>query len=106
MVEAVGKPETIRYPIGRVRAAGRAVSVGLTPEDARFPEVHLIRKELDVLGSRNSRQMFPRALEFVRSHQGLLANVITHELPLADAERGIHLMRDKADGVMKAVLAV
>ena len=106
VVEAVGKPETVRHTIELVSPAGRAVIVGLSAEDARFPEVHLIRKEVDVLGSRNSRCMFPKAIEFVRSHQDLLGRVITHELPLCDAERGIQIMRDKADGAMKAVLKV
>ncbi len=106
VVEAVGKEETIRHAVELVRPAGRVVVVGLMAGDAAFPEVHLIRKELDLLGSRNSVGMFGKAIEFVRSQQEALAKVVTHELPLEDAERGIALMRDQADGVMKAVLRV
>ena len=106
VIEAVGIAQTIRAAIDLVRAAGRVVVIGVSPQDVQFPEVQLIRKELDLLGTRNSCHMFPRALEFVRGHQDKLSRLITHEFPLVEAERGIQTMMNQDEDVVKVLLAV
>ena len=104
VIEAVGIASTIRAAINLVLAAGRVVVIGVSLQDAQFPEVQLVRKELDLLGTRNSCRMFPRALEFVSDHQDKLGSLITHEFPLVEAERGIQTMMDPDEDVMKVVL--
>jgi len=106
VVEAVGLAQTIASAVDLVRPAGRVVVIGVSTQDIQFTEALLIRKELDLLGSRNSADMFPRALQFVQSHQAALDQLITHELPLAEAEAGIRLMMDKTEDVMKVLLRV
>jgi len=106
VVEAVGPSHTVRAAIELVRPAGRVVVIGLSPEDVRFAEVLVIRKEIDILGSRNSCRMFPRAIEFVRSHQDILAPLITQEFPLDEAERAIQTMMDTGSDAMKAMVRI
>ncbi len=104
VIDAAGQGEAIRLAIETARPAGRVVLVGLREGDAAFRHVCVIRKELDVLGSRNSAGLFPEAIAFVDAHRETLQSLITHELPLSAIERGLQLTRDKPPGVMKVMV--
>jgi threonine dehydrogenase-like Zn-dependent dehydrogenase len=54
VVEAVGLPQTYRSAIEMVAYAGRVVYIGYAREHVEYDTRFFVRKELDILGSRNA----------------------------------------------------
>ena len=104
--EAVGRPQTLRTAIDLVRNAGRVVAVGLCRDEVAIPVVDIIRKDLTLLGTRNSCGKFPQVIAFLERHRDNLSHVITDEFPLEEAEVAIRRIEDPNLDVMKVVLRV
>lgn len=63
--EVVGAAPTIGLALQMVSYAGQIVLVGVCPDEVCLRPELLNKRELDVLGSRNSRGVFPGVLELV-----------------------------------------
>lgn len=85
--EAVGSEATIKQALNVVSAAGRVVIVGLCSGGVELQPSLFIRKELDLLGSRNSSGRFPEALGLVLDGKVRARELITHRFPLEMAPR-------------------
>lgn len=85
VLEAVGRPETIEEAVELVAAGGRVVVVGLTDSQIYFKASVFVRKELDFLGSRNSRGAFPEVLRLAEAREVNPSALITERVPFADA---------------------
>lgn len=83
--EATGVPAVIRSAIDLVAPSGRVVIVGLSQQDVSLPVVEFTRKELTVLGSRNSSGIFPQAVDLVRRQRDRASLLITHRFPVERA---------------------
>ena len=104
--EAVGRAETVREGLGLVRPGGRYVSAGFGQPGGTMacdPFADLVRPDLKVIGVwvSHTRHM-RRALALVRLHLDDFAAMVTHALPLAEANAAHDLMR--RGEAMKAVL--
>ncbi len=105
--EAVGKAETMREGLGLVRPGGRYVSTGFGQPGGTMawdPFADLVRPDLKVVGVwvSHTRHM-RRALDLMKTRLDDFAAMITHTLPLAEANAAHDLMR--RGEAMKAVLA-
>ena len=47
---------------------------------------------------------FPDCIELVASGKLALGKLITHHFPLEEVEKGLRLMREKAENVMKVII--
>jgi len=103
VIEAVGSEMTIGQAIDVVSAAGRVVLVGLYGHKMAFEPLSLIRKELDVMGSRNSSGMFPKAIDLASNGDVDLGRMVTHRFPL---EKAPEVFRKIDDGTIKPVKVV
>lgn len=54
VIEAVGAPATYRLAIERVAFTGRVVCIGYAAGDVPLTTAHFVKKELDIMGSRNA----------------------------------------------------
>lgn len=85
-VEAIGIPETYRSAVEEVAYTGRVVYIGYAKEDVNYQTQLFVKKELDLLGSRNSsKDDFARALKLLESGQIPVNDVISKIVPFADA---------------------
>ncbi len=101
--EAVGAAATIESTIYLVSYAGRIVIVGHGHEPVEFKEPHLItKKELDIRGSRNSRNTFPDAIKFIQSCD--VRTLITHIFPYTKIQRAFSILETKSEPVTKILL--
>ena len=99
--DAAGAPETINLGLKCARSGGRFTLIGL-PEPLHFEvDIHTaMAKELQV-------QMMKRSNHKGRAAAALLASgripttLITHALPLEQAQRGFEIVRNYEDGVGK-----
>jgi threonine dehydrogenase-like Zn-dependent dehydrogenase len=86
-VEAVGLPETFRLAVEAVAFAGRVVYVGYAKEEVSYDTTKFVRKELDIMGSRNALRVFPAVIKMMEKRQKPFMDLITKIYPFAEAPR-------------------
>ena len=104
VIEAVGKAETIRRTLDLVAYAGRIVIIGHSKDEVSLPAQTLVRKEIDLLGSRNSRGAFPEVIRLM--HQGTvdMRPLVSHRLPFSEAIEAFELWDTAPNLISKIVL--
>lgn len=98
-LEATGRPEAMEAAFLSTRKRGAAVLIGIPRSEAvvTLPAMTIPRMERRILGSVYGSSMperdFPLTLELYRAGRLPLDRLISHRLPLDEAERGFELMR-------------
>ncbi len=98
-IEATGRPEAMEAAFLSTRPRGAAVLVGIPRADAvlSLPATTIPRMERRVLGSiygsSRPERDFADTLERYRRGELPLDRLVSHRLPLEDAERGFELMQ-------------
>jgi threonine dehydrogenase-like Zn-dependent dehydrogenase len=82
-IEAVGLPQTYRLAVEAVAFAGRVVYVGYAKQNVSFDTTLFVKKELDVLGSRNALDVFPAVLEMLENKERPFPDLVTRVFPFA-----------------------
>lgn len=91
VIEAVGSPDTYRLAIEQAQFCGRVACIGYAKSDVSLPTGLIVKKELDVRGSRNATPAdFEAVIRCVRSG----------ELPLAQFISGI-VRPEEAQGALE-----
>ncbi len=104
-LDATGVPAAVRAMVEMVASAGRAVQVGMAPEDAPIRIGALTEKELDVLGaSCCTGEDFAEAVAVVERNADALAPLVSHEFALTQAPEAIHFAMSNPTEVMKVVI--
>ncbi len=85
VVEAIGNPATFRAAVEEVAFTGRVVYIGYAKAPVEYETRMFVQKELDLLGSRNCLGDFPRVIEVLEAGRFPVDDVITREVPLAEA---------------------
>jgi Zn-dependent alcohol dehydrogenase len=97
-IEATGRPEAMQAAFLSTRPRGAAVLIGIPRSDAvlSLPAGTIPRMERRVLGSiygsSRPERDFPHTLSLYRSGRLPLDRLVSHRLPLEEAERGFELM--------------
>jgi len=102
--EATGVPGVLEQAIDLVASSGSVVVVGLSRMSVSVPMVEFTRKELAVLGSRNSAGEFPAAVDLVRSNRVKLERLITHRFDLEDGRAAFLQAQDHPDETGKVII--
>lgn len=84
-IEAVGLPETFRLAVEAAAYSGRVVYVGYTKEAVTFNTTDFVRKELDILGSRNALRVFPAVMRMLARRQVPFRDLISRVYPFPKA---------------------
>jgi threonine dehydrogenase-like Zn-dependent dehydrogenase len=91
--------------VDMVASAGRAVQVGMSGEEVSLRIGSLTEKELDLLGvSCCGSEDFAEAVALVERHSALVATMISHEFPLAQAPEALRFAMSNPTEVMKVVI--
>jgi threonine dehydrogenase-like Zn-dependent dehydrogenase len=107
IVEAVGNPETYRKAVEEVAFAGRVVCIGYAKDDAPLSTKLIVRKELDMFGSRNAT-----ALDFISVGKLLSASgsrfdsLISSEVPMNQAAEGLADWAKNPGKIIKLVAVI
>ena len=104
-----GAADTLGEAVRLVRPAGTVVVLGVFSTPPELPALALLEKEVRVVGSlmydhTGPRPDFQIAIELIRQHRGVLADLITHRLPLDDIQQGFAVASDKRAGAVKVTV--
>jgi L-gulonate 5-dehydrogenase len=103
-IEATGHPASTTAAIDCLGHAGRLSLVGWNKAPITVDTVQLMRKELDVYGSRNSCHMFPRAISILAGGGIDTQTMISHRFPMSKAVEAMDLMSNKQSTALKVIL--
>lgn len=84
VIEASGNAVAIRSSLDYVSYAGRIALVGWPKSEVPLPTALFTKKELDVVGSRNSFHAFPESISLIASGKVDVAAVITRTVAFAE----------------------
>ena len=86
VIEAVGLPETFVNAVAEVAFTGRVVYIGYAKAPVTFDTSQFVKKELDILGSRNATaDDFRAVMEMLRRGVFPVADAVTRVVGLDDA---------------------
>ena len=107
-LEFIGNAGAMSQCAKSLRTGGRAVLVGLTPEELRLlPAAALVASELEVVGSFGATALELRELFDMLARGDLdLSRSITHRLPLEDADRALEMLRTREGHPLRIVLDI
>lgn len=104
VIEATGAPALVRVATEITAPSGTVVIVGISTAEVCLPVSDFSRKELNVLGARNSSGEFPAAVDLVARYADRLADLVTHEYDLSDAPAALEYARTHPETVVKAIV--
>jgi threonine dehydrogenase-like Zn-dependent dehydrogenase len=90
VIEAVGLPQTYRLAVDAVSYAGRVVYVGYANQEVSYNTTLFVRKELDILGSRNALRVFPAVIKMLERRQQPFPDLITQVYPFDETGQALH----------------
>ena len=106
VIEAVGRKETIEETVNYVAPSGRIVIVGVGRDVVCFPQQVFNKKEIDFLGSRNSKGMFAKLISLVNSGKLTMKPLVTHRITLEEVPEMLRFMDSNPGGVMKVLVTL
>jgi len=104
VIEAVGRPATVRQALELVAASGRVVMLGLCSDEICIPGALMVRKELDFRGSRLHGGTIPEAVALAESGEAAPERLVTHHMALTDVAQAFELMTAEPDTTLKVIL--
>lgn len=106
VIDAVCIPSTFEQAVQVASAAGRVVSLGFTDIPSQIAQLHITKKELDIVGSRLHANKFPEVIGWVE--EGLLKPGIlrTHSFTADKVKEAVALIESAPDGLCKAVVTL
>ncbi len=90
--EASGNPASVSQAVSMVRPGGKVILIGIHPVSAEFPTTNLVRSSKSIIGAYGyDLAIWHRALILFSSGKVRVEPMVTHRLPLSEAEKGFEL---------------
>jgi 2-desacetyl-2-hydroxyethyl bacteriochlorophyllide A dehydrogenase len=102
--EATGVAACTRMTTALVAQAGRIILIGWNKGPVEIDTVTLMRKEVDLLGSRNSVNAFPQVLQLLADSIVDSKRMITHRFAMSKAEAALDMLDKGYDSALKIVI--
>jgi len=106
VVDATGVPALMERTLGFVRPGGRVLLFGVPPSTAKvsFEAFTIFRKGLTLLSSYTSVRNSIQAVRLLQSGKIDVAPLVSHQIPLADFQKGIEMIEQGREGVLKVLI--
>ena len=102
-IEAVGLPETFRLAVDIVAFAGRVVYIGYARQEVIYDATQFVRKELDIMGSRNALRVFPAVIKMLETQEYPFLELVTRKYSFEDTAQAFRDW-DAAPGTVAKLL--
>ncbi|MHA8100680.1 zinc-binding alcohol dehydrogenase family protein [Aquirufa nivalisilvae] len=104
IIEAVGSHITYRAAVEEVAYTGRVVCIGYAKKPVEFNTGLFVRKEIEILGSRNCTDEFPDVIAYLESGQFPVEAVISRVVPIEQAGQALADWAKDAQGIVKIMV--
>lgn len=105
IVDSVCIPSSFEQAVSLGSPAGRVVTLGLVNKPSAIASVQLVKKELDVVGSRLNNRRFPEVIEGFENGSLTPAGIMSSKFPFTEAEKAIKHLIDHPEQECKVVLS-
>jgi 2-desacetyl-2-hydroxyethyl bacteriochlorophyllide A dehydrogenase len=107
VMDCAGTADSTRQAFKVVRPGGRILLYGVYENPIDHLDMNqLVLKDLTVVGAQSNRNGWEDVIALVTSGTLNLKKLITHRFPLEEGHAAFHLVRDRNQAVIKAVLLV
>jgi threonine dehydrogenase-like Zn-dependent dehydrogenase len=106
IIEAVGSPKTYRAAVDHVAYTGRVVCIGYAKAPVEFNTGVFVRKEIEILGSRNCTTEFPEVIKYLESGRFPVDAVISKVVTLDQAGAALSGWANNAAGIVKIMVNI
>ena len=104
-LEATGVIPVLEQIIAKlISPAGRVVVLGFPTEPAKIAPADIMKRELDIKGSRLNNKKFGEVVRWFAEKKVDPAGLVSHVLPFTEVERGMELFDKHPDEVCKIIL--
>jgi len=103
VIEAAGNPATFVLALEAVSFAGRVITIGYSKEEAHFNSQLIVRKELNIYGSRNALRVFPSVIQMLERKEKPYLNLITKIFPFDQVPQAFQYW-DENPGIVTKIL--
>ncbi|NQW75499.1 MAG: zinc-binding alcohol dehydrogenase family protein [Cytophagales bacterium] len=104
IIEAVGNAVTYRAAVDEVAYTGRVVCIGYAKSAVEFNTGIFVRKEIEILGSRNCTDEFPEVIAYLEAGKFPVEDVISKTVSLDDAGDALADWAANAKGITKIMV--
>lgn len=96
VVVSAGAPAALRAAVQLVAKGGQVIVIGIFPEDVPIAASDLVRRQIALRGSYGSSwKHYEQAIELLRTKKVRAEEIVTHRLPLDQAEEAFQMARAK-----------
>jgi 2-desacetyl-2-hydroxyethyl bacteriochlorophyllide A dehydrogenase len=106
VVDATGVPAVMEKTLSFARSGGRVLLFGVPPSASRISldAFMIFRKGLTILSSYTSVRNSIQAVRLLESGKIDVSSLVSHELPLSGFRKGIELIEQGKEGVLKVLI--
>ena len=105
IIEAVGRPETYLAAVAEVSFTGRIIFIGYAKEKVPFDTQYFVKKELNILGSRNALPNdFKAAMQYLKKGVFPVDKIITAVYPPEDAQKALESWAENPNDVFRILI--
>ena len=105
VIEASGAEEAIKTCWTVTAYRGRVVIIGFYKSPlVQIPPIHIVKKELDIYGSRLYRNRFPLAIDLLARKEVTLIDLISHEFMFDQIDLAMKTALNPAEKTLKVVI--
>lgn len=103
--EATGNLNIIELCVSKlVSQAGRVVVLGFPNKPAQIAPFDIMRRELDILGSRLNNNKFPEVIKWFEAKEVDPSKIISHVFPMERVQEAFDISDNEPDKVCKIIL--
>lgn len=105
IIESTGSIEVLELCVSDLASqAGRIVVLGFPKQFAKISPYDIMRRELEIIGSRLNNYKFPQVIEWFENGEVDPSQIISHRFQFEDAKKAMDLIQEKPSEVIKVVL--
>lgn len=104
VVEAVGMPRLLEQAIEMASPAGRIVNLGFSSQPSQITELSIVKKELEIIGSRLHNNKFPEVIGWLERKEVNPKPLVSHVFDFLKVQEAIALIETKPQETSKVIL--
>lgn len=93
---------SLEEAVDMVSAAGRVVELGFAQITSEICHATLMKKEVDICGTRLQTGRFPEAIRYIQEHESQLEGFVTQQFPVERLEEALDFVGKNPEAVRKA----